>query len=63
MAYNDYANAAQRAALVEEFYGPSFALFKTPEARSLEQIMGSQPEKRDAILRNMKDTLSGLVEK
>lgn len=27
-AYNDYANASQRAALVEEFYGPSFALFK-----------------------------------
>ena len=28
LAYNDYANQGQRAALVEEFYGPSFALFK-----------------------------------
>lgn len=27
-AYNDYANAAQRSALMEEFYGPTFALFK-----------------------------------
>ena len=27
-AYNDFANAQQRAALIEEFYGPSFALFK-----------------------------------
>ncbi len=28
MAYNEYADAKQRAALIEEFYGPSFALFK-----------------------------------
>ena len=27
-AYNDYANAVQRQALIQEFYGPSFALFK-----------------------------------
>jgi len=27
-AYNDYANALQRQALVQEFYGPSFVLFK-----------------------------------
>ena len=28
LAYNDYANVQQRQSLVEEFYGPSFALFK-----------------------------------
>ena len=28
LTYMDYANAQQRAALVEEFYGPEFALFK-----------------------------------
>ena len=27
-AYNDFANAEQRNALVGEFYGPQFALFK-----------------------------------
>ena len=27
-AYNNYANAAQRSAMVQEFYGPSFSLFK-----------------------------------
>lgn len=28
LAYNDYANASQRLSLLEEFYGPSFTLFK-----------------------------------
>ena len=28
MAYNDYANLGQRTALVQEFYGTEFALFK-----------------------------------
>lgn len=27
-AYDEFANAHQRQALVEEFYGPSFSLFK-----------------------------------
>lgn len=63
VAYNDYANAQQRSALIEEFYGPSFALFKTGEVRSLEQIIESNPDKRDAILSNMKESLAILVEK
>ncbi len=28
LAYNDYANARQRTALAQEFYGTEFALFK-----------------------------------
>ena len=27
-AYDQFANAQQRQAIIEEFYGPSFALFK-----------------------------------
>lgn len=27
-AYSQYANAAQRSSLMEEFYGPEFAIFK-----------------------------------
>ncbi|CAH1774282.1 unnamed protein product [Owenia fusiformis] len=61
--YNDWANAPQRAALVEEFYGPSFALFKTPEIKTLEQIMTSEPTKRETILSNMRDALSPLIDK
>ncbi|KAI0231313.1 pumilio RNA binding family member 3 [Lamellibrachia satsuma] len=62
-AYNNYANAQQRAALVEEFYGPSFALFKTSETRTLDDIMKSHPEKRVSVLSNMKEVLSALVDK
>ena len=36
---------------------------QTPEERSLEQIMSRHPDKRDMILRNMKETLSVLVDK
>lgn len=62
-AYNDYANAVQRNSMAEEFYGPSFSLFKTSEQRSLDTIMKSNPEKRDSILSNMKEALSALVDK
>ena len=38
-AYNNYANAQQRAALVEEFYGPSFALFKVREIGCVLEVL------------------------
>ncbi|XP_064625200.1 pumilio homolog 3-like [Lineus longissimus] len=61
--YNEYANAAQRAAMVEEFYGPSFALFKTDEIRTLDQLIASDPNKKDSILGNMKEALLPLIDK
>jgi len=63
IAYNDFANANQRSSLIEEFYGPSYALFKTVEARTLGDIIQSSPEKRDSILSNMKDALAVLMDK
>ncbi|XP_033737990.1 pumilio homolog 3-like [Pecten maximus] len=62
-AYNEYAIAAQRLSLLEEFYGPSFMLFKTPDVKSLDQMLLVQPDKRDMILSNMKDALLPLIEK
>ena len=32
-AYNEYANASQRLALLEDFYGPSFQLFKVSKTK------------------------------
>ena len=40
-----------------------FFLLQTPEARTLDQIMQSSPEKRDSILSNMKEALAVTVEK
>ncbi|XP_052095978.1 pumilio homolog 3-like [Mytilus californianus] len=62
-AYNEYANAPQRLSLLEDFYGPSFILFKTPDMRCLDQMLMLQPDKKDMILSNMKEALLPLIDK
>lgn len=64
-AYNDYANASERAALVQEFYGRKFALFKGKEEKekSLEDILASNAQDREHILGNMKEALLKLLDK
>uniref|UniRef100_A0AAU7VFU8 Pumilio-like protein 3 n=1 Tax=Enchytraeus coronatus TaxID=208440 RepID=A0AAU7VFU8_9ANNE len=62
-AYNMFANATQRAAMVEEFYGPLFLIYKTDENRTLAQVLVAHPDKSESILTSMKETLTALVEK
>ncbi|GFS01670.1 pumilio domain-containing protein KIAA0020 homolog [Elysia marginata] len=62
-AYNEFATAPQRMAIHEEFYGPTFSLFKNQVYQSLDQIMTEQPEKRDMVVRSMKETLTPLIDK
>jgi len=61
--YCKYANASQRAALVEEFYGPEFAVFKVASGRTLEDILENDPEKKQTIMKHMKESLSLLCQK
>ncbi|EDO42548.1 predicted protein [Nematostella vectensis] len=61
--YTDYAVAAQKASLIQEFYGPEFAVFKTLDNRNLAKILAEQPEKKDEILRNLKEALGPLTDK
>ncbi len=66
IAYNDYANACQRAALMQEFYGPTFALFKdeqTNPPRPLTQILSENSEHKESILKHMKESLLPLCNK
>ena len=63
MAYNDFANAHQRASLVQEFYGPQFALLGGPRGQTLEDVLKSSPDQKAAILKNLKETLSPLLSK
>ena len=52
LAYNDYANAAQRLSLLEEFYGPSFTLFKAClmiKNYSLDVFMNLEVDNRDFV--------------
>lgn len=66
--FSQYANAAQRASLLEEFYGPEFALFKSSSsqalpARSLAVILQEEPAKRPGILKHLREAVSEVMNK
>ncbi|XP_077994772.1 pumilio homolog 3-like [Glandiceps talaboti] len=62
-AYNNHANAKQRTALLEEFYGAKFAVFKTGNESSLGELLASHPEKKWSILGYMKEALQPVLDK
>ncbi|BFZ17092.1 hypothetical protein BsWGS_20131 [Bradybaena similaris] len=63
-AFNEFATAPQRVAILEEFYGPAFALCKDGGAhRSLDQMITAQPEKKEVFIRSMRDALVPLINK
>ncbi len=73
-AYNEYANLEQRTALVLEFYGSEFALFKdkiisdsspsSPQGQDvLGDVLSQHPDKATKILTYMKDSLMPLIDK
>eukprot|EP01135_Chromosphaera_perkinsii_P000106 Nk52_evm2s32 gene=Nk52_evmTU2s32 len=61
--YNDYANAQQRLSLVQEFYGPQFALFKTKDTKGLEEIFAANPDKKAGIVKYLKGSLIPCMDK
>ena len=63
LAYNDYANAPQRALLVQEFYGPQFALFKDQSGRGLGEILADNPDQSSKLIGHMKQVLLPLMNK
>merc|ERR1719334_613740 len=60
---SNFSNASQRQAMVEEFYGPSYAFHKTSEHQSLEELLNEKPEARNSILDFMKAKVLSHVEK
>jgi len=64
LAYIDFATSEQRSLLLQEFYGPDFALFKTTgNLKSIEEIFAKFPDKKDLILKHLKNALVPLLEK
>ncbi|XP_068725822.1 pumilio homolog 3-like [Montipora capricornis] len=61
--YSDYANSAQKAFLIQEFYGADFAFFKSPELNSLDKVLVLEPARKTGILKYMKDALLPLIDK
>ncbi|XP_063279139.1 pumilio homolog 3 [Prinia subflava] len=62
-AYNDKAVLQQRIMLTEELYGNTFQVYKTPAVSTLGEVLEAQPEKREAILDEMKQILTPMAQK
>ncbi|NXL84083.1 PUM3 protein, partial [Alectura lathami] len=62
-AYNDKAILEQRNMLTEELYGNTFQVYKTPVVPTLDKVLEAQPEKREAILDEMKKILTPMAQK
>ncbi|NXW11453.1 PUM3 protein, partial [Fregetta grallaria] len=62
-AYNDKAILEQRNMLTEELYGNTFQVYKTPVVPTLDKVLEAQPEKRGAILDEMKQILTPMAQK
>jgi len=63
LAYNDYANAAQKNSMLQEFLGPEYRLFKEPECRTVLEIIGKHPEKKDELVKQLAVNVDVLVQK
>ncbi len=62
-AYNDWANASQRALLSQEFYGPEFKLFKDESITTLSAALAKHPEKREVFLKHMNQAIEPIIAK
>ncbi|XP_062985359.1 pumilio homolog 3 [Elgaria multicarinata webbii] len=62
-AYNDKAILEQRNMLTEELYGNTFQVYKSSDHRTLNEVLEAQPEKREAIMDEMKQILTPMAQK
>lgn len=61
--YAKFSNAAQKLALVEEFYGPEFAVFKAASGRTLAEIFTADPAKKVTVMKHLQDSFETLCQK
>jgi len=63
LAYNDWANASQRAMLSQEFYGPEFKLFKDEGITTLAMALKKYPNKKESFLKFMSQSIAPIIAK
>jgi len=63
LAYNDYADAATRNSMLQEFLGPEYRLFKEPEVRTVAELIQKHPEKKEEMIKNLGMNVEVLVQK
>ncbi|KAI8921330.1 armadillo-type protein [Powellomyces hirtus] len=57
------SNSAERSKLLEEFYGPEFALFKNAGGKTIEALITENPAKKTAIVKHLRTVLNSVLEK
>lgn len=61
--YNDYANATQRNAMLQEFCGPEFKAFKENDIRNVTDLIAKHPDKRKDICFHLFNNTTTLINK
>ncbi|KAK8216374.1 pumilio domain-containing protein [Phyllosticta capitalensis] len=65
--YRGMANKQQKAIMLQEWYGPEFALFKSKKTEetdaTLSSILEKTPEKRQPIMNHLKNLINQLIQK
>eukprot|EP01132_Coremiostelium_polycephalum_P009286 gene9286-11382_t len=59
--YSEVADRVQKTAIIEEFYGPEYRLFKSDKPRTLEQLLEAHPNKKESIITFLSKQLTKLL--
>ncbi|KAF2071454.1 hypothetical protein CYY_007228 [Polysphondylium violaceum] len=59
--FAEVATPVQKTAIIEEFYGPEYRLFKSEVPRTLEDIIAASPNKKESILAFLSKTLTKMI--
>jgi pumilio family protein 6 len=62
-AYASIASTAQKRFLVQEFYGPEYAIFKDETVGDLDTVLAAHPERRSKIAAALGEHVQVLIEK
>ncbi|KAK6335587.1 pumilio domain member 6 [Orbilia brochopaga] len=63
-AYREYATPKQKAAIISEFYGVEYAIFKDDSRdSSLKKLVEKNPEKRPLIMKSLFELIKQMVDK
>ncbi|EEB06758.1 puf family RNA-binding protein [Schizosaccharomyces japonicus yFS275] len=63
-AFREYTNLQQQHALISEFYGPEYRVFKdASQDVHIDKLLKENPDKRNSIMQNLWQTIEGSVQK
>jgi len=63
LAYGEFSTAPQRAAMLQEFFGAMFALFKEEDVRSLSDVLQKHPDQKKAVMAALQRGLQAMLHK